>query len=112
MKIKPTYQDLVKEVKKLREEIKLKESENKFKSYFESNKAIMLQLDTDTKQIICANKTAIDFYGYSKEELFKKSINDLNTLSPAEIISLMKKAVKKQLLAARRGDSLFPMEVL
>ena len=96
MKIKPTYQDLVKEVKKLREEIKLKESENKFKSYFESNKAIMLQLDTETKQIICANKTAIDFYGYSKEELFKKSINDLNTLSPAEIISLMKKAVKKQ----------------
>ncbi len=71
------------------------ESDIKFNHFFEHNKAIMLQVDTVSKQIKHANKAAIDFYGYTKEELTNRTINDLHTLSPEEINQLMKKAIQQ-----------------
>ena len=92
--MKPTYLQLEKENIILREKLKKSESKDRFRNYFENNKAIMLQLNSRTKQIVNANKAAVVFYGYSKNELLKKTIDELNTLSSEEITALMKKAVE------------------
>ena len=72
------------------------DSEEKFKSFFENNKAVMLQIDYLSKQIIDANDAAINYYGYSKENILKKNINELNTLPEHEINNKMQKAIKEK----------------
>ncbi|MDP8206150.1 MAG: response regulator, partial [Candidatus Electryonea clarkiae] len=46
----------------------LQESEARFRSMFENHDAVMLILDGESGQIIEANQSAIDFYGYSHVE--------------------------------------------
>ncbi len=96
MTIKLTYQELEKENEILRQKLGTKKCEEKFNSFFENNKAAMLQVDTVTKQIINANDAALNFYGYSKDKLFRLTINDLNNLPPDETNKLMKKAIKNK----------------
>ncbi|MCF6365033.1 MAG: PAS domain S-box protein [Bacteroidales bacterium] len=96
MKKKPTYSELEKENKLLLKKLSDNEYDTKFNSFFKNNKAVMLEVDTSTKQIINANDAAINFYGYKKEDLLKKSIYDLNTLSADEIDKLMKEAISKK----------------
>jgi PAS domain S-box-containing protein len=93
---KPTYQELEKEIEFLREKIRQNGSEEKFTSYFENNKAIMLQIDTQTKRIINANSSTAFFYGFSKEELLQKTIYDFQTLLPEEVDSRMKQAAQNK----------------
>ena len=66
--------------KEIEKELKL--SEEKFRSFFEKNRAVMLQIDTQTKKIIDANPAALEYYGYSKEEMLAKYIYDINMLRP------------------------------
>ena len=96
MKQKPTYQELENENKTLRQKLKVSENNEIFKNFFDNNKAIMLQVNSETKQITDANEAAVNFYGYSKNELLQKSINDLNNITADEIDKLMKKAVKNK----------------
>ncbi len=93
---KPTYEELEKENKILRKKINSGINNSMFNSYFESNKAVMLEVDSETKKILNANQAAVNFYGFSKDSLLKKTINDLHTLPNSEIEKLMKKAVKKK----------------
>ena len=90
---KLTYQELEQKNKYLRQKLREHESEGNFSRYFHSNKAIMLQVHTDTKQIIDTNDAAVDFYGYPKTELLKKSINELNIMPLEEIEKKMKEAL-------------------
>ena len=94
MKTKPTYQELESENKILRQKLKIIGNNEKFKSYFENNKAIMLQVHPESKHIIDANQAAINYYGYPKTKLLLKTVNDLNIIPPDEISKLMKKALK------------------
>lgn len=96
MKLKPEYQDLEKENEILRKKLRNIKKDKKFDNYFDYNKSIMLQIDSDTKMIFKANEAAVNFYGYLKQELLQKSINDLNILPLEEINTLMKKAVKNK----------------
>lgn len=73
-------------------ETKLLKSEAKFRSYFEDHKAIKLQFDVETKKIVDANKAALAFYGYSKEELLERTVFDLNALPKEEVLALLGKA--------------------
>lgn len=84
-----TMRDISEEKEK---EKSLLKSEAKFRSYFEDHKAIKLQIDVETKKIVDANKAAVDFYGYTKEELLKKTIFDLNALPKEEVLVLLGKA--------------------
>jgi PAS domain S-box-containing protein len=59
----------------------LKESEQQFRSLFENNHAVMLLIDPDSLDIIDANPAALDFYGYSQEQIIEMKISDINTLS-------------------------------
>ncbi len=71
-------------------------NDNKFESFFRNNKAVMLEIDTETKQITDANDSAVKFYGYPKKILLKKKISDINTLSAEETDSKMNEAVKNK----------------
>ncbi len=94
MKTKLTIIELEKEIEILRSKLIVSEASDNFNSFFENNKCIMLQINAETKKIINANKRAVDFYGYPKNELLQKTIDSLNTLLPSEIDKLMKEAIK------------------
>ena len=96
MNSEPSYKELEQQNEILRQKLEISETNEKFKFYFDFNKAIMLQINSKTKQIINANEAAVNFYGYSKNKLLQKSITDINTLPPDEIDKLMKKAVKNK----------------
>ncbi|MFZ1538189.1 MAG: PAS domain S-box protein [Chromatiaceae bacterium] len=67
-------------------EAALKESEERFRRIFEHSSSVMLLIDPATGTIVEGNRTAVDYYGYSKERLADLSINDINTL-PAELVA-------------------------
>ena len=66
-------------------EDQLKQSEARFRAFFENNTAAMLQIDPITKNIINANEAASRFYGYNHEEFKKLKAYDINILAPDEI---------------------------
>ena len=61
------------------------QSEKHFKDMFAGHSAVMLIINTDTGFIMEANKAAIEFYGWTIDEIRKKRIQDINTLSPEEV---------------------------
>lgn len=71
-------------------EISLKESEERFRYFFENNTSYMLQIDSETGQIIDSNPAASAFYGYSKEELKNMNINEINIASNEKIKEIIK----------------------
>ncbi|HRS64218.1 MAG TPA: PAS domain S-box protein, partial [Spirochaetota bacterium] len=77
-------------------EKRLLESEELFRSLFENHSAIKLILDPDGGKIIEANEAAVDFYGWSKEELKSMSIMQINTLTPEEIQAEINKVKEKK----------------
>ncbi|MCK9591037.1 MAG: PAS domain S-box protein [Methanoregula sp.] len=77
-----TYDDIT---ARKRAEEKLQESEERYRSLFENNHAVMLLIDPDTGAIIDANPAACTYYRWSRDELVKKRIDEINTLTNAEI---------------------------
>ena len=92
MNNKLTYKELEQEVKLLRDKCARLERNEKFETYFANSKAIMLQVDAASKQIRDANKTALDFYGYSHTDFLTKTIYDLQTLPADEVDARMSEA--------------------
>ncbi len=79
-----------------RDEQALRESEQRFRSLFEDNKAVMLLVDPPNKQqIIDANKAACDFYGYKRARLLKMNMGDINLIDQEKRTELMRSAMKK-----------------
>lgn len=60
----------------------LKESEERFRHFFEYHSAIMMILDPETGQIIDVNKAAADYYGWSKEQLKTMNVMEMNVEKP------------------------------
>lgn len=77
-----------------RAEEALRESEERFHSMFEKNKAVMFIIDPAKGRIIDANYAASEFYGYSLTELKNMNINQINILSEEEVISELNKAAE------------------
>jgi len=96
MKNIPTYNELEQENKLLKQQLLINKNGNIFNDYFDNNRAIMLQVHSSSKKIINANAAALEFYGYTKQELLQKTINDLHTLTPPEIDKLMKGATTRK----------------
>ena len=71
---------------------KLAESEQRYCSLFENNHAVMLLINPDTGDIIDSNQAASSFYGYSKNELKKMKITDINLLDHEQVFEEMQKA--------------------
>ncbi|ODA44412.1 sensory box histidine kinase/response regulator [Thermodesulfovibrio sp. N1] len=68
------------------------ENEESYRRLFEDHAAVKLLIDPDTGQIVDANKAAVNFYGWSREELKRMKIQQINTLPPEEIKKEMEKA--------------------
>lgn len=89
IRIYGSFQDVTKEKlleQKLQDQNQvLKNSEQKFKAFFENNSAIILQLNPLTQALENCSDGAIKFYGYSKNELCKKKANEINAM-PAEYV--------------------------
>lgn len=75
-----------------RAEEALRESEERFHSMFEKNKAVMFLIDPATGKIIDANNAASEFYGYSLIELKSVNINKINMQSENEIFTALNSA--------------------
>ncbi len=63
----------------------LQDSENRYRSLFANNSAMMLVVDPRDGAIVEANPSAIAFYGWPQAELVCKRISDINVL-PADHI--------------------------
>ena len=81
----------------LRSRSALEEKESLMRDMFQHHSAVMLIIDPELDGLIIeANAAAASFYGYSREQLCKMKIADLNTLSPEEIAQEMKKAKERK----------------
>ena len=65
------------------------DSEVLYRSLFENNHAVMLLIDPETAAIKDANPAACLYYGWSREELKKLRIYDINTLTIEEVAAQM-----------------------
>jgi PAS domain S-box-containing protein len=72
-----------------RTEEKLRESDDLFRSIFMDHTAVKLLIDASTGQILDANPAAIDFYGYTYDQLTALRIWDINTLDEQETLQHM-----------------------
>ncbi len=77
-------------------EKKYKDSEERFRSIFEQDSSVKLIINPQTGQIEDANPSALKFYGYTKNQLLNKKIQDINQLSEEEVKAEMADAKKRQ----------------
>jgi PAS domain S-box-containing protein len=68
------------------------ESEARYRSLFENNHAVMLLINPDNAAITDANAAACAYYGWSRDELMKRRIDEINTLTSEEVYAEMKLA--------------------
>ena len=66
-------------------EERLMQSEERFRLLFENHSAIMILLDPDTGEIMDANHSAADFYGWSIEVLRRMRIQQITNITPDEV---------------------------
>lgn len=94
---------------------KLEESELRFRTLVEHATEALLLLDYDTKKYIDANKSAVELFGYSKEEFLNLRLGELsppkqdeNTLSTKAAQELMERALSGEVVVyewrTRRKD--------
>ena len=74
----------------------LKESEERYRSLFKNNHAVMLLIDPENADIVDANPAAISFYGWSYKELTGKKITNINMLTEEQVFQEMEKAKTEQ----------------
>ncbi|MCF8365403.1 MAG: PAS domain S-box protein [Bacteroidales bacterium] len=83
-------------IQKIQAQQELRESEAKFKRMFFDNQSIMLLIDPDTGIILDANRSALNFYGYSYDEIRKLKIYDINTSTEEEVYHEMQLLIEKK----------------
>jgi PAS domain S-box-containing protein len=63
----------------------LGESEERYRSLFENSHSVMLVIAPDDGAIVDANPSAVAYYGWTRDELQRKNISDINTLTPEQV---------------------------
>ena len=74
----------------------LLESERKYHQIFETNQATKLIIRPKDGAIIEANTAACEFYAYSKDEILRLNISDINTLPPDNIAVQMQRSISEE----------------
>jgi PAS domain S-box-containing protein len=84
---------------------RLKESEERYRSLFEGSHAVMLIIDPEDGGIVEANRAAVDFYGWSRDELLGMRMGQINTLGDEGVRATIAKTISlknRQLEAKHR----------
>jgi len=68
-----------------RREKALVQSEARFRQLFEQNASVMLLIDPASGDIVDANAAALDYYGYSSQQLVGMNISAINTLPSRQL---------------------------
>ncbi len=77
------YIGIVIDITDLKEsEQKLKESEERFRTFFEQHSAVMILFDQENGDILDANIAAEEFYGWKQNKLREMNIQEINSNSP------------------------------
>ncbi|NDL67020.1 PAS domain S-box protein [Anaerotalea alkaliphila] len=76
--------------------VRVEESEERYRSLFRNNHAVMLILDPATGRIVESNPAASNYYGWSGEEMARMGIGEINTLEEEEIQREMGKALEEK----------------
>ncbi len=76
-------------IKMLRSRKALAQSEERFRLLFERNAVIKILLDPQSGNIVDANQSAADFYGWTIEEFRQMNIAQLNSITSPEAIKSM-----------------------
>ncbi len=71
----------------------LAESEDRYRSLFENNHAIMLIVDPEHSLVVDVNPAATSFYGWSREEMRGMPLSQVNSLEPTELVRQMERAI-------------------
>jgi PAS domain S-box-containing protein len=71
----------------------LKESENRFRNMFEKHSAVMLLIESESGQIVDANASATNFYGYNQSTMCSMNISSINMMPENEIFEMRNKAM-------------------
>ena len=74
-------------------EILIRESEEKFRRMFMHHNSVMLLIEPKTGEIVDANDSAANFYGYSIQQLCKMNISEINCLEKEEISNMRNNAL-------------------
>ena len=77
------------EQERQRTETRLLESEARYRSLFENNHAVMLLVDPGSSRIVDANPAACAYYGWTREELAARRIDEINVLTSEQITAEM-----------------------
>ena len=73
-------------------EIKLRESESRYRSLFQNKHTVMLIIDQQDGTIVDVNPAAASFYGWTHDELCRMNIKQINRLTDEEIQTEMQRA--------------------
>jgi PAS domain S-box-containing protein len=73
-------------------EEQLKLSEERFRSLFNNNHAVMLLIDPETGRIEAVNSAAEKYYGWPKDKMTTMKISQINTLAPEQVFIEMQAA--------------------
>ena len=75
----------------------LKSEREFYKTFLEGHSIPILLVDPDNYSIVNANQAALEFYGYTKEEITSLKSWDINTLNEDELKELISKAKSKEI---------------
>ncbi len=89
------YQFHIKKEENIIREDKLKLSELQYRNLFENSHVVLMVIDGSGK-IVDANKTALEFYGWSIDKIKTLFIQDINTLSKAEVDKEIENCLQKK----------------
>ena len=96
-----------------RAEQALRESENLYRQLFEVESDALLLVDRDSGQILAANASAADLYGYSRNELLSMNRTDFSAEPEA---TLQATIMMEQFIPLRwhrkKDGTIFPVEIL
>ncbi|MEZ4600517.1 MAG: PAS domain S-box protein [Syntrophotaleaceae bacterium] len=70
----------------------LKESEQRYRSFFQNNHAVMLLIDPESGAIVSANPAACDFYGHSLKKIICMNIAEINAEAKDQVQGKMQMA--------------------
>jgi PAS domain S-box-containing protein len=72
------------------------ESESRYRQIFEKTTSVCLLIDAETTKIVDLNPAAVLFYGWPREELIGKPIQEINTISGQELRTLVSAASRER----------------